>query len=130
MTEAILAVTPSETIKYGSLLFFTCLCSALIHLTIRTKLIDDAKRPNPQFRGLVHGTSCIIKQEGIFGIYRGLFPVVSYFSPYRNYGIRSIHGVKLLDDASRCQLGRTIHDLYNPQAVRAGKCTSWATHTK
>ncbi|PAV15596.1 mitochondrial tricarboxylate transporter [Pyrrhoderma noxium] len=56
MTEAILAVTPSETIK--------------------TKLIDDAKRPNPQFRGLVHGTSCIIKQEGIFGIYRGLFPVM------------------------------------------------------
>jgi len=56
MTEAIFAVTPSETIK--------------------TKLIDDAKRPHPQYRGLVHGTSMIIKQEGIFGIYRGLFPVM------------------------------------------------------
>ena len=56
MTEAIFAVTPSETIK--------------------TKLIDDAKRPNPQYRGLIHGTSCIIKQEGISGIYRGLFPVM------------------------------------------------------
>lgn len=42
----------------------------------RTKLIDDAKGPNPQYRGLLHGTVSIVKQEGIFGIYRGLFPVV------------------------------------------------------
>ncbi|KAF4611733.1 hypothetical protein D9613_003644 [Agrocybe pediades] len=56
MTEAILAVTPSETIK--------------------TKLIDDAKRPNPQYRGLIHGTMSIVRQEGIAGIYRGLFPVM------------------------------------------------------
>ncbi|KAG5649970.1 hypothetical protein H0H81_001278 [Sphagnurus paluster] len=56
MTEAIFAVTPSETIK--------------------TKLIDDAKRPNPQYRGLIHGTGAIIRQEGISGIYRGLFPVM------------------------------------------------------
>ncbi|KLO16582.1 mitochondrial tricarboxylate transporter [Schizopora paradoxa] len=56
MMEAIFAVTPSETIK--------------------TKLIDDAKRPNPQYRGLLHGTVSIVKQEGLFGIYRGLFPVM------------------------------------------------------
>ncbi|KAJ7227097.1 mitochondrial tricarboxylate transporter [Mycena pura] len=56
MTEAIFAVTPSETIK--------------------TKLIDDAKRPNPQYRGLIHGTVSIVKTEGILGIYRGLFPVM------------------------------------------------------
>ncbi|KAF9007041.1 mitochondrial tricarboxylate transporter [Cyathus striatus] len=56
ITEAIFAVTPSETIK--------------------TKLIDDAKRPNPQYRGLVHGTVSIVKQEGLAGIYRGLFPVM------------------------------------------------------
>lgn len=42
----------------------------------RTKLIDDAKRPNPQYRGLVHGTGLIVRQEGLRGIYRGLFPVV------------------------------------------------------
>ena len=42
----------------------------------RTKLIDDAKRPDPQYRGLVHGTMTIIRNEGILGIYRGLFPVV------------------------------------------------------
>ncbi|KAL5478715.1 hypothetical protein ACEPAI_1992 [Sanghuangporus weigelae] len=54
--ESIFAVTPSETIK--------------------TKLIHDSKRPNPQYRGLIHGTMSIIRQEGIFGIYRGLFPVM------------------------------------------------------
>jgi hypothetical protein len=44
--------------------------------TRRTKLIDDAKRPQPRFRGLVHGTVSIVREEGIRGIYRGLFPVV------------------------------------------------------
>ncbi|KAL4063359.1 mitochondrial carrier domain-containing protein [Scleroderma yunnanense] len=56
MMEAIIAVTPSETIK--------------------TKLIDDAKRPNPQYRGLVHGTMSIVREEGFSGVYRGLFPVM------------------------------------------------------
>ncbi len=50
--------------------------AALKLIAFRTKLIDDAKKPNPQYRGLVHGTMSIIKQEGISGIYRGLFPVV------------------------------------------------------
>lgn len=57
MAEAVLAVTPSETIK--------------------TKLIDDQKRQVPRYRGLLHGTLSIVKEEGIGGIYRGLFPVVS-----------------------------------------------------
>ncbi|PBK71550.1 probable CTP1-Mitochondrial citrate transporter-member of the mitochondrial carrier (MCF) family [Armillaria ostoyae] len=56
MMEALFAVTPSETIK--------------------TKLIDDANRPNPQYRGLVHGTISIVRQEGITGIYRGLWPTM------------------------------------------------------
>jgi hypothetical protein len=42
----------------------------------RTKLIEDAKRPNPQYRGLTHGVTTIVRQEGLLGIYRGLFPVV------------------------------------------------------
>jgi len=57
MAEAIIAVTPSETIK--------------------TKLIDDAKSANPQFKGLVHGTRTIMREEGLRGIYRGLFPVMA-----------------------------------------------------
>ncbi|KAI0270558.1 mitochondrial tricarboxylate transporter [Gloeopeniophorella convolvens] len=54
--EAIFAVTPSETIK--------------------TKLIDDAKRAQPQYRGLMHGTASIVRQEGLRGVYRGLVPVM------------------------------------------------------
>jgi len=54
--EAIFAVTPSETIK--------------------TKLIDDQKRPQPRYHGLIHGTVNIVRDEGISGIYRGLFPVI------------------------------------------------------
>src|SRR6267154_4038018 len=75
MMEAIIAVTPSETIKYAA-----SPCSAnltVVPCPFRTKMIDDAKRPNPQYRGLAHGTMSIIRQEGMFGIYRGLFPVVS-----------------------------------------------------
>lgn len=55
-TEAIFAVTPSETIK--------------------TKLIDDAKSKTPRFNGLVHGASLILKEQGIRGLYSGLVPVV------------------------------------------------------
>lgn len=56
MMEAIFAVTPSETIK--------------------TKLIGDAKRPQPRYHGLLHGTASIVREEGLLGIYRGLFPVM------------------------------------------------------
>jgi len=54
--EAIIAVTPSETIK--------------------TKMVQDARRPDPQYKGLIHGTGQIIKNEGLRGVYRGLFPVI------------------------------------------------------
>ena len=79
MTEAIFAVTPSETIKcdvYVIVLVFTLEADNFVR---RTKLIDDAKRPVPQYRGLVHGTTEIVKTEGLRGIYRGLFPVVCLF---------------------------------------------------
>ncbi|KAI8969837.1 mitochondrial carrier domain-containing protein [Pilobolus umbonatus] len=57
MTEAILVVTPSETIK--------------------TKMIDDKNSLSPRYKGLMHGTKTIIAEEGIGGIYRGLGPVVA-----------------------------------------------------
>ncbi|KAI9205289.1 mitochondrial carrier domain-containing protein [Polychytrium aggregatum] len=57
VTEAVLIVTPTETIK--------------------TKLIHDQNSPNPKYRGLIHGTSTIVKAEGIAGIYRGMTAVVA-----------------------------------------------------
>ncbi|ORY72889.1 mitochondrial carrier domain-containing protein [Leucosporidium creatinivorum] len=57
MCEAVFAVTPSETIK--------------------TKLIDDQKLAQPRYRGLIHGTLSIVKEEGIGGVYRGLGPVAA-----------------------------------------------------
>jgi len=57
MTEAVLVVTPSETIK--------------------TKLIHDGNSAKPQYRGLVHGVQSIVKAEGLGGIYRGVIPVMA-----------------------------------------------------
>ncbi|KAK8858746.1 hypothetical protein IAR55_002975 [Kwoniella newhampshirensis] len=56
MSEAIIAVTPSETIK--------------------TKMIEDSKRPQPRFKGMVHGIKTIIAEEGYRGVYRGVGPVM------------------------------------------------------
>lgn len=44
ISEAILAVTPMETIK--------------------VKFINDQRSPNPKFRGFFHGVSMIVKEQG------------------------------------------------------------------
>eukprot|EP01114_Cavostelium_apophysatum_P011189 TRINITY_DN2538_c0_g1_i1.p1 TRINITY_DN2538_c0_g1~~TRINITY_DN2538_c0_g1_i1.p1 ORF type:complete len:306 (-),score=51.65 TRINITY_DN2538_c0_g1_i1:67-984(-) len=57
-SEAVLAVTPMETIK--------------------TKLIHDMNNPpeKRKYHGLVHGVRTIVAQEGLSGIYKGLVPTV------------------------------------------------------
>lgn len=57
ITEAVLVVTPSETVK--------------------TKLIHDQNIANPRFRGLVHAVRLIVKEEGAGGIYRGMNAVIA-----------------------------------------------------
>ncbi|VDN25257.1 unnamed protein product, partial [Cylicostephanus goldi] len=52
LSEAVFAVTPMETIK--------------------VKFIHDQALEKPRFRGFIHGLSCIIKDEGIGGIYKGV----------------------------------------------------------
>lgn len=54
--EATFAVTPSETVK--------------------TKLIDDARRSQPRFTGTANGVATILQEEGLAGMYRGLFPTI------------------------------------------------------
>lgn len=56
-SEAIIAVTPMETIK--------------------TKLIHDQNSLTPKYKGLFHGVSQIIKTEGISGIYKGVIPTTA-----------------------------------------------------
>jgi solute carrier family 25 citrate transporter 1 len=72
LTEAVFAVTPSETIKWVALSCSRCQADVL-----RTKLVEDSKLAQPRFKGLVHGTGIILREEGFGGVYRGLLPVVS-----------------------------------------------------
>ena len=52
VSEAILAVTPMETVK--------------------VKFISDQRSANPQYKGFAQGVKAIIASEGIMGTYRGL----------------------------------------------------------
>ncbi|XP_068156014.1 tricarboxylate transport protein, mitochondrial-like [Drosophila tropicalis] len=56
LAEAVLVVTPMETIK--------------------VKIINDNQSPNPKYRGLFHGVTEIVKAEGIGGIYKGFLPTM------------------------------------------------------
>ena len=55
-SEAVLAVTPMETIK--------------------SRTIDDARRGTGKYRGSADATYKIIMQEGLGGIYRGVVPTI------------------------------------------------------
>ncbi|CAO1405062.1 unnamed protein product [Diamesa serratosioi] len=50
--EAVFAVTPMETVK--------------------VRFINDQRSANPKFKGFAHGVGCIIKQDGIGGVYKGV----------------------------------------------------------
>jgi solute carrier family 25 citrate transporter 1 len=52
VSEAILAVTPMETVK--------------------VKFINDQRSANPKFKGFYHGVRCIIAEQGIRGCYQGV----------------------------------------------------------
>ena len=52
VSEAVLAVTPMETVK--------------------VKFINDQRSANPKFRGFAHGVSCIVQEQGIRGVYQGM----------------------------------------------------------
>ncbi|XP_057655479.1 putative tricarboxylate transport protein, mitochondrial [Diorhabda carinulata] len=52
MCEAVLAVTPMETVK--------------------VKFINDQRSQTPRFKGFFHGVGMIVKEEGIGGVYKGV----------------------------------------------------------
>lgn len=49
--EAVLAVTPMETVK--------------------VKFINDQQSPNPKYKGFFHGVRMIVREEGFRGTYQG-----------------------------------------------------------
>ncbi len=57
ITESLLAVTPSESIK--------------------TQLVDDHKRAQPRMRGFIHGSTVIAKEKGIQGFFQGFVPTTA-----------------------------------------------------
>lgn len=52
VSEAILAVTPMETVK--------------------VKFINDQASANPKYRGFAHGVRCIVAEQGLRGVYQGV----------------------------------------------------------
>lgn len=44
--------------------------------TVKTKMIDDKNRATPRYRGLVHGVTTIVKEDGIAGVYAGVVPTM------------------------------------------------------
>jgi solute carrier family 25 citrate transporter 1 len=56
VAEAVIAVTPTEAIK--------------------TRLIADQNLPQPRYRGLIHGTTLMLREEGVRAVYAGLLPTV------------------------------------------------------
>jgi solute carrier family 25 citrate transporter 1 len=71
VVEAVVAVTPSETIKCVS----TLPSEGSLH-SVRTKLIQDASSPSPMYTSSLNGTIAICRTEGFGGVYRGLTPTV------------------------------------------------------
>ena len=39
-------------------------------------MIEDSKRAQPRFKGMMHGIKLIVAEEGYRGLYRGVGPVV------------------------------------------------------
>merc|ERR1712194_385271 len=55
--EAVIAVTPMETVK--------------------TKLIHDQNSAKPKYNGLIHGVTTMVKEDGIGAIYKGVVPTMA-----------------------------------------------------
>lgn len=57
VAEAIFAVTPMETVK--------------------VKFINDQASPNPKYKGFYHGVRCIVREQGLRGVYQGLAATIA-----------------------------------------------------
>jgi solute carrier family 25 citrate transporter 1 len=81
VAEAMFVVTPAETLK--------------------VKLIHDRLSATPKYKGLLHGISCIFKEQGFGGIYKGLGPTI--LKQGSNQGVRFL----VNEDAKKFMMVRT-----------------------
>lgn len=72
--ESVVAVTPFETIK--------------------TVMIDDRQSAKPKYQGLIRGTTRLIADKGISGIYRGVVPVTMRQSANQAVRLGSYNAMK------------------------------------
>lgn len=45
--------------------------------TIKVKFVHDHTLAEPRYKGLVHGVTLIVREEGLGGIYRGVTPTIA-----------------------------------------------------
>ncbi|XP_049284999.1 putative tricarboxylate transport protein, mitochondrial [Anopheles funestus] len=84
VAEAILAVTPMETVK--------------------VKFINDQRSATPKYKGFFHGVGMIVRQEGLSGVYKGLTATIlkqGSNQAIRFYVMESLKDVYKGDDPSK-----------------------------
>lgn len=70
-------VAPLRNLLAGSVAgCVECVLTGVPLNTMTVRLIDDARRPQPRFRGLFHAIGVLIRAEGLRGIYRGASPLL------------------------------------------------------
>lgn len=74
--ESVVAVTPFETIK--------------------TAMIDDRQLKEPKYQGLVRGTSRLIRDKGLSGIYKGVVPVTMRQGANQSVRLGSYNAMKTI----------------------------------
>lgn len=79
--ESVIAVTPFETIK--------------------TAMIDDRQSAKPKYQGLISGTSRLIRDKGITGIYRGVVPVTMRQAANQSVRLGSYNAMKTVIQQSK-----------------------------
>ena len=75
VTESVLAVTPSESIKTslsGLSYLHSSAGSDLVYCSI-----DDRKSANPRMRGFLHGTAIIFRERGMRAFFQGFVPTTA-----------------------------------------------------
>lgn len=85
VSEAILVVTPAETLK--------------------VKLIHDKLLETPKYKGMVDGIRSITSQSGIAGLYKGLWPTI--IKQGSNQGIRFL----VYEDSKRALKSAGVNDV-------------------